>query len=767
MVMKRLFGKGNNDDKQEDDKKVNAKVGKKGKKGKKPKKNRGGKKELSLIERMQLEESVAAPTLDAVQAYADSKDSAVRETSEGLLVIAFTNEMLEATGIDVSSEDFGSFSEALKSESIESITLEKDLAQGIVGIIPSQESLLSLDEFDFAHEIAYHWAIVPFGLEDEDGLEILNSSVHIERLIEMTQDENIQVMVRNGEVIESDADDRAYVPKDEYDAGLNNDDDDADYDDNDDFVPEPDNQQDDYDNDYVPDEEVLDIPDEDDDFEPDMDYGDDDEGFDTDSYDAENYDDDGVFDEGIDDSFESDISDDYIEMEEDTTDVLSADESKEAVNRITTQIFNNTELGLTIDMSVFDDYFDSISVAQFDTTRTDDGELQNALSNLRHNANVELNRFRQDNIQSMRNVFTSSMRKIHNTLIETLDHKDEDTTYGERHAEIEKVYRDKTTDIDRVVAGEISKVKAAYSEDREEYAESAKNEAFGVFDSRYRDSRDQKISVIKTNVESDFTIERDTDLGELFNDRRTVAHRLFDKATTTLLQRMQEKYQAVGQSELNMYDAFRKDMDAYLRQHFADEVLRAKAEAEKLKQSHEADRVRQEYEQLLLTKSKQIEEANQLATDGIRQLESTHKEQVDHVRADYDMRIGREQRDNQGLRDQLSDATANIGIISEQKDKEVQHQIKSYQDEIKSKNIELQYANERSARSQKPVMFIIASIAITCLALGIIFGFLYAAKLAPQQVAPAATNNVSVTEYQDSPFAYVIDINDNHIINQG
>ncbi|WP_078598679.1 hypothetical protein [Evansella clarkii] len=729
------------------------------KRGKEKKSLFGGKKkEVTLLERMQLEESVAAASLDVVQELAEFGDSAVRELDEGLLIVAVTNEMLEEAGLDPAGEEFGSFAQALRSETIESIALADDLAAGVIGIIPSQETLVSLDEFDFAHDMAFRWALVPFDLSDDDRLTVLDSDIHIERLVEIANNQNIQLSIKNGEVIETEGDgyQASHVPV-EAD-GVEDDGFDHGFDEEESFddeeldaggVEEPDELEDA----DGPDAEFDDAPDEafDEDF---------DNNFEDPSYEEEAFEDNGVDEELASDPEFEDMDDD-MDLEYEEEEGLTAEESKEAISRVVSHGFNNTELDLSIDMTKFDDYFNSVSIAQFDTTRADDSELQNVLSKLRQDANVELERFHQDNVQSLRNKFTTSMRNIHNKLVESLDHKDENTTYGRRHHEIEANYEDAMDDLDRQVAGEIQQINTQYNEAREEYAENAKREAMATYDSRYRDERNRKIENVKDNVQSELKTNRDTELGELYSDRRTVAQRLFDKAMTALLQHLQEEYQTISQKELQMYDAFRKSMDVYLRKHFADEVLRAKAEAEKLKQSHEAERVRRDYEQMLLTKARQIEETDKQSREAIRQLEDNHKEQINHVQKDYERRIEREQRENQNLREMLQDANASNSKIGEQKDKEVEHRMNMYKDALEAKEKELEYANERANKAQKPMRFVLGAVATVTLAFGIIAGFLFGANTV--QLAPGEAQSVpqeDVVSFLDESSAEIVKVFD-------
>lgn len=666
-----------------------------------------GRKELTLLEQMQLEESVASATLDVVQELADDGGSSIREVDDGFLIVAFTNEMLEEVGLDSSSEEFGSFVEGLRSEIIESIALANDLDEGIIGIIPSIETLLALDEYDFVHEMEFQWAIVPYGLEDEDQLILLDDTVGIDKLLVIANQPNAGLEIVDGKVVDS----QGGVEEDSFDTGFEDDFEDGLEDDlEDDF-------EDGLDDDFEFDD--FDVPEEIVNEESDLDEFD--VGFEEfENEMLEDYED----ELDLDDDF-TDLDDDFeFEDEVEETEV-TAEEIQETVEKITVQNFNNRELDLSIDMTIFDNYFDSISIAKFDKLEHDGSELQKVISKLRQDANVELERFHQENIQSLRNKYTTSMRDIHDKLVDSLDHTNEDTTYGVRFYEIDKEYEDNIDDLDRLVSEQTEGIRKRYAEERTAFAENARREAEALYDSRHKAQRDKEILAVRDDTKSNLKTERDVKVGELYKDRKNVARRLFDKATTALLQNLQEEYQKISQRELEMYDTFRKDMDAYLRRHFSDEVLRAKAEAEKMRQSHEAERVRKEYEQMLLTKTKQLEEADNRAREALRQLDDNHKEQLDLVKADYERRIKREQSDNKDLRDLLQESNRSNSRIGEQKEKEIEHRLKLYEDTIKAKDLELKYANERADRSHRPMKFIIVAASMITLAVGVILGFLF------------------------------------------
>lgn len=744
-MLKRLFGK-KGGDADEKSSKVKAKA-KKQKPAKKSKGEKGkkGKQPDNLVQLMQIEESVAAASLDVVEGLKNVEGSAVRELDEGLLIIAFTNDGLEATGIDSKDEEFGSFSESLRSETIESIALMNDLERDVVGIIPSRETLLALSEYNFVQDLVFHWAILPFDVTDDSQLDVfLEQEVTIGDVLDVANNPSITFEVHDGQIQETIATGGATGIMDGI-GGVQDDDDlfDGQADDGDDLFPNDDDTVDD--DTFEPMDDALDEP-LDEPFEPmddSMDSGDTFDTFEDDSMDS--FDEVKAVFDGVDDSFDDEVDDNMSYEEE----LEVANTIEQETKRLTEHTFQNDELGLSINMEIFDDYFDSIDVAQFDVSDTSDGELDRVLNKLRQDANTELRRFRQHNIEELRNKYASSMRDIHIKLTEALDYESYDTLYGEKYQEIHDSYEKDTRDIDRKIAGRRDELQAKYNKRRDEFGEQARVEAMTRFDMRYRDELESEIRRLRDDVRSDLVTGRDLKVAELFDDRRITGKRLFDKATASLLRDIQSTFQDIARRELQMYDAFRKDMDAYLRRHFADEVLRAKAEAEKMRQSHEAEAVRQKYEQLLNVRMEEIDELERKARENINKLEQTHREQIKALHDDYAHKVERQERDNENLRSLLSEANESISTINEQKDKEVEHRMKMYEDAIKAKDKEIEYANERANRTQKPYYFIIGAVALVFLALGVLFGFMFSANKT-YHIAPSAPEDVGAVSYMET-----------------
>lgn len=707
----------------------------------------GGKqKDMTLVQRMELVESVASASLDVLHELVRLGNSAIREVDDGLLIVIITNDMLVASGVDSSGEDYGSFAEALSSESIESLTLAADYENDIIGIIPSSDTLATLDEYEFIHDMPLQWAIVPFDLTDDSRLILLNSTVHLDRLMEIAKSPSIELRVEGNQVVDSG--------ESEWDDENDADDDDQ-YDRDDEDRMDESNDQEyrengTYDAFSAENNNPFGFP-----TDNDLEYEDKDE-YKDEYMEVENEfgtdpDTDTFYSNG---DVELELGDEYpLDPVVQQTD-MTAEESKSVVTKALEHTFNNSELNLSVDLTKFDDYFGSFTIVKFDENPSDDSELQRTVSNLRRDANAEIKQFHEIEYSNLRNTYISNLRDIHSKLVNTLDHNDQNTTYGGRFHEIDAVYDAALSDMDRLIANEVKTIHAAYNEERDIYGENAKREALAVYDTRYRDERNRKIDGVKDALKSDIKSNRDLSRGELFSDRRNVAATLFDMATTALLQNLHEQFQEIMEKELHMHDKFRKNIEIYLREQYSNEVLRAKAEAERLKQNEEADSVRREYQQLLATSEEMLVKAEHQSRLAIEQLEDKHKDQLNELKSDYERTIEREKQESDSLKALLKQANENTAKIGEQKELEVQHTLKVYKDQIDSQKENLAFARERVGKTQKQMLLVYVAIGGAALAIGILFGFIFGANSTHQQApaAPAAlTQPVSTIHGADVP----------------
>lgn len=767
------IGKGNNDDIQEQDVDTQEEV----EETNKPKKKRGlagifsrNKQEKGIIESMGLNEAVASMGLSLLENLVESDDlSAVREVDEGYTVIALTEEMLQDIDVDTKSSDFGTFANAISSEHIESLLLENDLNNGVIVLIPDRDTLDILEEFSFLQDTAYRWAIIPFDIDDESTAVLLENGATLGDLNVIANDK-MDLYVKNGRIVtdlEEDDDEESYnsledddpfggelIGGDDFDEddpfGVDDDDVfgdifdedldeeiavnaqpyavvDVENDDDDNLTEYEKAQREEelYGDPNAPFKDRLSEPEEIEDEEDlfDFDYGEDIE-------DIEDYEDD--FDD-IDDDL-----DDLLEDTEESFELQSVEEGHEMISGVLDREFHNDELGLSIKGDAFNQQFGDVAVIQFDEEPLDDGALAQTVAEMRRDANTRLATLHNTNLQKLRSHYQNGLSDIHDKLVEILDYKDSGTAFGERYTIISNEREDQLDVADELVAQNREVLDRKYEEQREAFGERARIEALSKYDDQNKARHELEKRKLGDEVETKIELEFDAELADLYDERRNVAKRIFDKMTTGLLLEIQKLHEENMAHEHELYEKFHAEIDAYTRENYTDEVMRARAIATQQRQHHEADDVRKEYEQLLATKQKSLEEAEARADAELRKLENSHSKAIQETVADYKRQVAKREDEIRELRENSNKLQNRIVEIGKEKDEEYSQRLRTNNDVIESQREQIEYERERADKQGRQSGIILAGMVIVGLALGLIGGFLLGAQRnEPVQQAPA------------------------------
>lgn len=709
------------------------KVGKGGKKEKAPKK---GKKQKGLIESMGLNESVASMGISQLEQLVESNDaSAVRSLDDGYTVIVITEEMLKEQGLDPKSDDFGSFANAISSEHIQSFLLKNDLEAGVLTIIPDQETLDVLDEFSVLEDIVYKWGVIPHDVEDESTVVQLNNGATLGDL-NVIASEALDLVLKNGKIVTADqADeedddlfDETDEDEDDVEEDLMDEDDDEDIMDDEDEDEDEDVFTEDYgptdidfdDEEDVPDDVPDDLFDDEDDFEDDEDVFD--------------YDDEPVEVETIDD-LDDDLDDVLGDLDDIDTDLDDADEyelqteeeGQAMITGVLAREFQNDELGVHIPADPFNHQFGDVEPILFNEKPNDNSSLAQVVAKMRQDANVQILNKHNANIQSLRSHYQNGLANAHDRLIQNLDHKNTKTPYGEKYAQINESKAESESRADEIIARERESLNEKYNERRTSYGERAKQEALSRFDDDYKEQHEKEKQLLGDEVYNTIQLGYDSELSDLYDERRTVAKRLFDQMTTQLLLELQKMFQASMEEEHRMYEEFSQRIDAYARENYTDEVLRAKALATQQRQHHEADEVRAEYEEMLTTKRRQLEEMERKANARIQELERSHSTTIKDTVADYKRQISRQEATIQELREDQRSMQDRLMKLDGEKDAEYANRLKTAGDTIESQRKQLEYEQQRTDKQGKQSIVMTIGMIVVGISLGLIMGFLIGA----------------------------------------
>lgn len=761
----------------------------------KPKKRKGlagifsrNKQEKGIVESMGLNEAVASMGLSVLEGIVESGDpSAVREVDEGYTVIALTEEMLQDLDVDTKSSDFGTFANAISSEHIESLLLENDLNNGIVVLIPDRDTLDILEEFSFLEDTAYRWAIIPFDIDDDSSAVLLENGATLGDL-NVIAGEDMDLFVKNGQIVtdlDGDDDVDEFPNNDNEDDVFEGDligedsfdmDDPFGADDDDVFGGILDDDLDDSafgdsygSSDGVEPYMVVDVESDDDDNLTEYEkaqreeelFGDPNEEFkrrlseqeiedEEDLFDFDYGDDEDDYDDyDLDDLDDLDIDDDIDSMLDETPqdEQQTVEEGHEMIATVLDREFHNDELGLSIKGDAFNQQFGDVRVVQFDDEPLDDGVLSLTVSEMRRDANTRLQTLHTTNLQKIRSHYQNGLSDIHDKLVEILDYKDSETAFGERYTIISNEREDQLDVADELVAQNREILDRKYDEQREAYGERAKLEAFSKFDDQNKDIHELEKRKLGDEVETKIELEFDAELAELYDERRSVAKRIFDKMTTGLLLEIQKLHEENMAHEHELYEKFHAEIDVYTRENYTDEVMRARAIATQQRQHHEADDVRKEYEQILATKQAQLQEAEAKADAELRKLENSHSKAIQETVGEYKRQVAKREDEIRELRENSNKLQNRIVEIGKEKDEEYSQRIRTNNDVIESQRDQIAYEQERADKQGRQSGILLVGMVIVGLAVGLLGGFLLGAQRSePVQQAPAPASTVLLLE---------------------
>lgn len=663
-----------------------------------------------FIQSMGLQESVASMVVDELQE-SEVDSSLVREISDGYLVLALTEDALKASGVSVKDEQFGSFSESISSEHIKTIVLADSLSSGVLGIVPSFDTLDILDEYEFLQGTEFTWAIVPYDADDESELVLTEETSTLEQIMDMAYGDTPLP-----DVVGSDSD----LDEQGHDITF----DDVDIDEDDDDIP-------------LDDDELVERPDDFDDLVDDELL---DESYDGVQPTVSLYDE-PVTDNDVD---EGDVSfDSYYEPTNDderVADVSVMDDVslEQEVGELTVRTFYNDELGLSVNLDAFDMHFDNMTTNMplFDETVTDDSELSANLVNMRRDANIELLRYRSKHMQELRSQFGLLLSTAHDKLVEVLDYRSADTTVGKKFKEIERDRYGELSDADSILHIKRKEMKTEYEKRRDDVARQAANVAKEKFDAIHRPTFDAERQSLEELVRSQIEVDADLRVSKLHAERKELAQRLYDKSITMALRELQDAFTEMSHDEMEMYDTFRKRLDHYLRNNYTNEVLRAQAIAEQQRQSNEAVLLKQRYDAMLAQKQGEVEAADMKATNRLRELESQQSASMKEARGDFERRLEEYKQRNTMLENSVNSLQKDLTKMDELKSNEFKNQLRSKDDIIASQREQLSYAEERASKTSKTSGGVLASFVSVALVLGIGCGVAIGAMTAGSNETP-------------------------------
>lgn len=738
-----------------------------------------GKKEKKakiIMRNLRFEDSVMKMVYESM----DRESGAVRKVDGGYLAIVLDDSVLRELGMG--NEAVGSFGKAIKDRAISACVLPNEIANGHLILIPDEASLERLREFKFMRNGSFNWCFIKDGLTEDDTVQILDQTVTLDEL-QSIADNKTDLGFANGVVTIGGG---GAAPVDGFD-------DDAPYVDDTGFVDaelgagngmaasdaidELQSMADAVAAESNIVEEVNDVADGSIDdismvgFDG-TNYGDEQPELADDEINLDDFDENDLdFDADFEDFSETDLA--LFEGEEDQSNLPAAQPfTQDDLDEVLTHSFVTGPFDLEVDMDTFDMHFNYPQLPEFKfdaSLFSDVPELMNHVQLMADSANAHIQTIHKQNQQKLKDDYMQALRAEIDALTRHFDiSPDANTEAAARANDIRDRYTDLIDNKAQEIEKKVQELRTQYNEKKQRYVDQAIAAAERSFDNANETSLHVEIEHVGSAFEESAKTVRDQALADLYVARKEAAHVLYDRAQVRILQNLSDEFRMNQEQELEEYERTRKEIDDYLKGHYSDDIMRAKALRDELDRHNEVDVIRKRYDELQIANKKEIERMRNEASNALddlraksdeskKQLVSSYEDKL----AEYERKVAeKDERIQQGY-GEIKDLQAEFARADERKQIEFEHRLAQARDEVDAKNRQMDAMQEDQRR--KGTMFVVAcvSVGLLCLLLGTILGF----TIIPGMFGQTSTLFGSVTDMMPSGMTDIINTAVGHVPN--
>lgn len=705
-----------------------------------------GKK--SLFAQLQFNETVAETVYDNIkELYNDSdQKGAIVEYTDGdhknYVIIAMLADDLEAAfGKKYKkNEEVGSFSASINDGLIQAVLVEGDFESGTLALIPTTDTLADMTEWSFIEKTPMHIAVVTPDFNAEDGVILLSDTVTLNELTNI-RNGHMTIKIKNDENGEPDEAEiiNLHEVKDEPVSRVEED------------VDTPDDSEYDPDTGYDPDQE----------YDPDSDYDEVEsvEEYSEDPvYEESQYEGEPVYEDPVDyndtvDYNEPSYEQPVFDPEQDFDPQASVVEQAPVVQPDVENLVDIQEELIkqlnsdSLDIEVSDEEFykvfgqDNHSVELFNEQPNDpNNHLDQHVAQMASVANMKILRYLDEHTNALASEYVLALRTYADKLTKTLDYHDGNTEAGQKYNDI-KAERDRIIQtIYMEHEAKKEEIQREYDARKDKFIEERKLQAEREFDDENRAqlAKDLELDTAKLELEGqDYEAKG---LRDLHTRRRDVARVFMERATTNLLMHYRDEMAKVykGVKELALNES--NNINRYIEQNFASEVMRANAIQKQLDMQTDLTALQDKFSAQLIEKNAEIEAIRDKATSDYKALEEKSSFNLRDLKKELQAELDAERNVNKELRASLDRMTEKFETLDEKKEEEYRHRLKVSDDRAEALERRID-AREKDIIVANRNRWIVAALLALATAIG---GVMITAYVMNQ--AQATTNHTTETQ---------------------
>ena len=689
-----------------------------------------GKK--NLFAQLQFNETVAETVYDNIKELYNNPDQrgAIVEYKDGdktnYVIIAMLADDLEAAfGKKYKkNEEVGSFSASINDGLIQAVLVEGDFESGTLALIPTTDTLADMTEWSFIEKTPMHIAVVTPDFNAEDGVILLSDTVTLNELTNI-RNGHMTIKIKNDEEGEPDEAEiiNLHEVKDELVSRVEEDVDTVE------------------DSDYDPDVEDVDSESEDVDQPVEDDYYEEpeQEQYIEPHYEEPVYEEQPVFDP----EQEYDPQESVVEpIPVEQPDVQNlVDIQEELLKQL-----NSDALDINVSDEEFYNVFgqDKHPVELFNEQPNDpNNHLDQHVAQMASVANTKLLRYLDEKTNSLASEYLLALRTYADKLTKTLDYHDDNTEAGRKYQEI----KDKR---DELIVNEIKnhelkqqEIQDEYDARKEKFIEERKLQAEREFDDENRAQLVKDLELDMAKLELDGQDYEARNLKDLHTRRRDVARVFMERATTNLLMHYRDEMAKVYKGAKELAQAEGDNINRYIEQNFASEVMRANAIQKQMDMQADLTALQDKFNATLAEKNAELLAVREKATADYKALEEKSTFDLREIKQDLQSELDAERNVNKELRASLDRMAEKFETLDEKKEDEYRHRLKVADDRAEALERRLD-TREKDIVSANRNRWIVAALLALATAIG---GVMVTAYVMNQtQATTNHTNESQITQ---------------------
>ena len=689
-----------------------------------------GKK--NLFAQLQFNETVAETVYDNIKELYNNPDQrgAIVEYKDGdktnYVIIAMLADDLEAAfGKKYKkNEEVGSFSASINDGLIQAVLVEGDFESGTLALIPTTDTLADMTEWSFIEKTPMHIAVVTPDFNAEDGVILLSDTVTLNELTNI-RNGHMTIKIKNDEDGEPDEAEiiNLHEVKDEPVSRVDEDVDTVE------------------DSDYDPDVEDVDSESEDVDQPVEDDYYEEPE---QEQY-MEPHNEEPVYEEQpvFDPEQEYDPQESVVEpIPVEQPDVQNlVDIQEELLKQL-----NSDALDINVSDEEFYNVFgqDKHPVELFNEQPNDpNNHLDQHVAQMASVANTKLLRYLDEKTNSLASEYLLALRTYADKLTKTLDYHDDNTEAGRKYQEI----KDKR---DELIVNEIKnhelkqqEIQDEYDARKEKFIEERKLQAEREFDDENRAQLVKDLELDMAKLELDGQDYEARNLKDLHTRRRDVARVFMERATTNLLMHYRDEMAKVYKGAKELAQAEGDNINRYIEQNFASEVMRANAIQKQMDMQADLTALQDKFNATLAEKNAELLAVREKATTDYKALEEKSTFDLQGLKKELQSELDAERVVNKELRASLDRMAEKFETLDEKKEDEYRHRLKVADDRAEALERRLD-TREKDIVSANRNRWIVAALLALATAIG---GVMVTAYVMNQtQATTNHTNESQITQ---------------------